>query len=158
MARLSVNGLQELLDQFTIINALPESVAKDMLNAGADVVVKAQREEIARQWTGPYSIGISAKSVKKGRVKWALDGGHIIFVSPQGTRKRGKSKVSNAEIAFLNEYGVSGAGRGRGHKRRTATKRTLPRPAMRAANEKSVEKVLAVESRVYHNFLDSINL
>lgn len=158
MARLSVNGLNDLLDDFTIWNNLPESVAKDMLNAGADVVVRAQRKEIAQQWSGPYSHGISAKCVKKGRVKWALDGGYIIFVHPEGTRKRGKTKISNAEIAFLNEYGVSGPGRGRGHKKRTDPKRTLPRPAIRTANEKSLEKVLSAGAKVYGKFLDSINL
>lgn len=158
MARLSVNGLNDLLDDFTIWNNLPESVAKDMLNAAADVVVRAQRKEIAQQWSGPYSTGISAKCVKKGRVKWAIDGGYIIYVFPQGTRKRGKTKISNAEIAFLNEYGVSGPGRGRGHKKRTDPKRTLPRPAIRTANAKSLEKVLSAGAKVYDKFLDSINL
>lgn len=158
MAKLSVNGLNDIMDDFTILTSLPESIANDMLNAGADVVVKAQREEIAKQWSGPYSTGISAKSVKKGRVKWAIGGGYIIYVFPHGTRRIGKKKIENAEIAFLNEYGVSGPGRGKSHKRRAEPKRTLPRPAIRTANQNSLEKVFEVGTKIYNQFLDSKNL
>ena len=107
-----------MADLETLI-AMPDSVAETILNAEADVIVTAQRSEIASRWRGPYSMGISAKSVKKGKVKKTNDG-HAVHVYPQGSRKRGKRSVRNAEIAFINEYHPPSGHRGRQRKGRKA--------------------------------------
>ncbi len=144
MAGMTVDGLDGLMDDLEALAALPDQVAEDMLNAGADVLVPAQRAEIESRWRGPWSEGISAKSVKKGKVKKGRSG-HSISVYPQGTRKRGDKQVRNAEIAFINEYGAPGQG-------------IAARPAINTANKKKEKEVVEAEEKVYHAYLDSKDL
>ena len=142
MGRLTVNGLDALADDFAALARLPESVIDGILDAEAEVITAAQREEIEKQWRGPHSLGISSKSIKKGKAKKDKDG-RSLSVYPQGTRKRGGQTTRNAEIAFINEYG----------------KRGQPaRPAIGTANKKKEEEAVAAGERVYNQFLDSRNL
>ena len=142
MAQLEVDGLNGLLEDLEALAGLPDSVADGILEAEADVIVQAQREEIGRQWKGPYSEGISAGAVKKGKVKEGR-AGRSITVSPQGSRKRGGKSVRNAEIAFINEYGAPGRG-------------IAARPAIAAANAE--EAAVEAGERVFNAYLDSKNL
>lgn len=144
MAQLEVNGLDGLLEDLEALAGLPDSVADGILEAEADVIVQAQREEIGRQWKGPYSEGISAGAVKKGKVKEG-QAGRSITVSPQGSRKRGGKSVRNAEIAFINEYGAPGRG-------------IAARPAIAAANAKAEEAAVEAGERVFNAYLESKNL
>lgn len=144
MAQLEVDGLNGLLEDLEALAGLPDSVADGILGAEADVIVQAQREEIGRQWKGPYSEGISAGAVKKGKVKEG-QAGRSITVSPQGSRKRGGKSVRNAEIAFINEYGAPGRG-------------IAARPAIAAANAKAEEAAVQAGERVFNAYLDSKNL
>lgn len=144
MGRLTVNGIDALSDDFAALARLPDSVIDGILNAEADVILPAQRAEIEKQWNGPknLSTGMSAKSIKKGKVKKDRDG-RSLSIYPKGTRKRGGQTTRNAEIAFINEYG----------------KRGQPaRPAIDAANKKKEEEAAAAGERVYNQFLDSRNL
>lgn len=144
MARLEVNGMDALLADYTELLQLPSEVVEGILNAEADVIVPAQRAEIQRRWKGPYSEGISAKSIKKTAVQIKKDG-HCIYIYPQGERKRGRKKVRNGEIAFINEYGVPGRG-------------IAPRPAIAAANAKAEKQAVEAGEKVYHTYLDSKKL
>ncbi|MBD5356514.1 MAG: hypothetical protein HDR88_06110 [Bacteroides sp.] len=144
MARMEVNGLDALIDDLAALAELPDSVVEGILNAEADVVVPAQRSEIENRWSGPYSMGISANSVKKGDVKKLPDGG-AIYIYPQGTRKRGGKSVRNAEIAFINEYGAPARG-------------IAARPAISTATAKSEEQAVEAGEKVYNAYLDSKNL
>lgn len=157
MARFEVNGIDSLCNDLASLAGLPDRVVDEILDAEADVIVRAQQKEIAHQWSGSYSAGISAKCIKKGKIKKVKDG-RTIYVSPAGKRKRGNTVVRNAEIAFLNEYGVSGAGRNKNHRKRTDPKRILPRPAIRTANVKAENAAIAAGEKVYHAYLDSKNL
>ena len=142
MGRLTVNGLDALSDDFAALARLPDKVIEGILEAEADVILPAQRAEIEKQWKGPHSLGISSKSVKKGKVKKDRDG-RSLTIYPQGTRKRGGRSTRNAEIAFINEYG----------------KRGQPaRPAIDAANKKKEKEAIDAGERVYNQFLDSRNL
>lgn len=144
MGRLTVNGLDALSDDFAALARLPDSVVEGILEAEADVILPAQRAEIEKQWNGPknLSTGMSAKSIKKGKVKKDRDG-RSLSIYPQGTRKRGGRTTRNAEIAFINEYG----------------KRGQPaRPAIDAANKKKEKEAIDAGERVYNQFLDSRNL
>lgn len=142
MGRLTVNGIDALSDDFAALARLPESVIDGILDAEAEVITRAQREEIEKQWRGPHSLGISAKSIKKGKAKKDRDG-RSLSVYPQGTRKRGGQTTRNAEIAFINEYG----------------KRGQPaRPAISTANMKKEKEATDAGERVYNQFLDSKNL
>ena len=144
MAQLEVDGLNGLLEDLEALAGLPDSVADGILESEADVIVQAQREEIGRLWKGPYSEGISAGAVKKGKVKEG-QAGRSITVSPQGSRKRGGKSVRNAEIAFINEYGAPGRG-------------IAARPAIAAANAKAEEAAVQAGERIFNAYLDSKNL
>lgn len=144
MADISVSGLDELMDDLAALVEMPDSVAEGILNAEADVIVPAQQEEIRNQWRGKYSEGISAKSIKKGKVKKG-PGEHVLSVYPKGTRKRGGKSVRNAVIAFFNEYGAPGRG-------------IAARPAISTATAKNEDKAVEAGERVYHAYLDSKNL
>lgn len=144
MGRLTVNGLDALSDDFAALARLPDSVVEGILEAEAGVILPAQRAEIEKQWNGPknLSTGMSAKSIKKGKVKKEKDG-RSLSIYPKGTRKRGGQTTRNAEIAFINEYG----------------KRGQPaRPAIDAANKKKEKEAIDAGERVYNQFLDSRNL
>jgi len=144
MARLAFDGLDSLMDDLDSLAHLPDRVVEDVLNAGADVLVPAQRAEISSRWRGRFSEGISAKSVKKSNVKKTKDGG-AVHIYPQGTRKRGKKRIRNAEVAFINEYGAPKRG-------------IAPRPAIAAANAKAEQAAADAGERVFNAYLDSKNL
>lgn len=144
MGRLTVNGIDALSDDFAALARLPDSVIDGILDAEAEVITAAQREEIEKQWRGPHSLGISSKSIKKGKAKKDKDG-RSLSVYPQGNRKRGGQTTRNAEIAFINEYGAPG-------------RHIAARPAIDAANKKKEEEAVAAGERVYNQFLDSRNL
>lgn len=146
MARMEVDKADFLIRDLEKLAKLPDKVIEDMLNAGADVLVPAQRAEIQRQWSGPHSMGISAKSIKKGKVKKTKNGlGRVISVYPQGTRKRNGKTIRNGEIAFINEYGAK-------------ERNIAPRHAIFTANKKAEEAAIDAAERVYHAYLDSKNL
>ena len=144
MGRLTVNGLDALTDDLAALARLPDSVIEGMLDAEADIIVTEQQHEVRSQWRGRYSEQISAKSIKKGKVKKAKDG-HYITISPQGTRKRHGRSTKNAEIAFINEYGAPG-------------RHIAARPAIDAANKKKESEAVDAGELVYNAYLDSKDL
>lgn len=139
MGRLTVSGLDGLIGDFGDLAKLPGFVTDDILDAEADVIEAAQREEAAKMWKGPYETGTTAQSIKKGKItKTAL--GKSITVAPKGVNSRG---TRNAEVAFVNEYG----------------KQNQPaRPAIRTANEKKEKEAVEAGEKVYHAYLDSKKL
>ena len=144
MGRLTVNGLDGLMDDLAALAALPDSVVEGILDAEADIIVAQQQHEVGSQWRGPYSEQLSAKSIKKGKVKKTKDGRYIT-ISPQGTRKRGGQSTRNAEIAFINEYGAPG-------------RHIAARPAIDTANKKKEGEAVDAGGRVYNAYLESRNL
>lgn len=144
MATFRITGVDALLDDLRTLECLPNEVVDDILNAQADVLVRAQRAEIQRQWNGPYSIRISARSIKKNN-KINRAGNPYIDVYPQGERKRAGKKTRNAEIAFLNEYGAP-------------DREIESRPALRDAIVKAGDRIMKAGEKVYHAYLDSKNL
>lgn len=140
MAEFSFSGLGDLMLDMQAIAELPEDVQDEMLNAQADVVVKAQQEQA--KVMGVEDTGLTLHSIKKGKVK-LKKGVRVIYVTPTGTRKRGKKRVRNAEIAFVNEFGKE---------------KQKARPFIRTANEKSAEATTQAAADVYDRFLKSKNL
>ncbi|MBQ2997256.1 MAG: HK97 gp10 family phage protein [Oscillibacter sp.] len=108
MAEFHFSGVDELELSLREIEELPEEVVDEMLEAQADVLIdEIQNRGEAYGVMAPGS-GKMLRSIKKGRPKRGKNGTRQIVVSPRGTRKRGKEgkKTSNAEIAFLNNYGT----------------------------------------------------
>ena len=143
MAEFSCNGLDDLMLSLQEIAEIPEEVQDEMLQAGAEVVAQAQREKIKAY--GIYD-GRSPKhvadSIKPGKVK-LKKGQRVIYVSPTGSRRRGKSATRNAEILFVNEYGK---------------RCQKARPAVRDANEACSEQMVNAQMAVYDKHLRSKDL
>ena len=140
MANISFHGLDELMLDMQAVAELPDEVIDEMLNAQADVVVEAQRGQARAM--GVEQTGLTVRSIKKGKVK-VKKGVRVIHITPTGTRKRGKKRVRNAEIAFVNECGK---------------KNQKARPFIRTANEKSAEATTQAGMAVYDRFMKSKNL
>lgn len=163
MMGFSVHGLDDLIKDFETIAETPEEVIDEMLNAQADVVVKAQKQTARTMLSGPYSQGIVADAIKKNpRVQYTRGGGKVLYINfagrvygagrPQGGIEKLKGKgrrkhiaVSEAgnriaEIAFINEFG----------------KTNQPaRPFILAANEESASEATKQAADVYDKFLKS---
>ena len=128
--------LEKVLDA---LGGIPDTVADEMLRAGAEVLRDAQEKSARRVLTGPYSTGATAKAIKVGKLKLDKNGVKAIAVGPQGTRPDGKRA---AEVAFVNEYGVP-------------DKHIAPRPFIRLANAQSEKAVEDAERAVLDRYLDS---
>lgn len=140
MAEFGVTGLDELMLSMQEIAQIPDDVVDDILNAQADVTVEAQKA--AGRQLGVEDTGITLQKLKKGRVK-LRKGQRVLYITPTGSRKRGKTRTRNAEIAFINEFGKKGQ---------------KARPFIKLGNEKSAEAATAAGFRVYDRWLKSKNL
>lgn len=143
MARVEFSGIDELSLSLKEVAELPDEVIDAMLDARADVVVAAQRQAAKRMLKGPYVTGETSRSIKKGKPK-LRDGHRVLYVTPTGSRKRGRAKaVRNAEIAFINEYG---------------TRKIPARNFIRTANESCADAATAAEFEVYSRYLEKKGL
>lgn len=142
MPKVEIDGLGELSLALKDLAELPDAVIDEMLNAQADIAAAGQREEAEKMIVGPYVTGTTAFSIKKGKIK-IKNGQRVIYVSPTGTRKRGKKSIRNAEIAFLNEYG---------------TKTIHARPFIRTANERTAPEQEKAALKIYDDYLKSKGL
>lgn len=115
MATLTYYGLDELVLSFEAIAELPDDVMKDMLNAGADVIIKEQTKNC------PVRTGRLRQSIVKkkpfvnqygGFIAITFDGIHHTNKSGGSRyRKRGSKNggaTRNGEVAFILEYGAPG--------------------------------------------------
>lgn len=108
MATFNVEGLDDLLLSLTEISQIPEDVQDEMLNGMADALVP----EIVERGRG-YGVELTGKmlkSISKGKAK-TLQGVRTISVKPRGYQTHGgkglkKQKISNEEVAFLQNYGT----------------------------------------------------
>lgn len=165
MAQLSFSGIDDLMLSLSDIAELPDAVADEMLEAEAQIVAEATREEAAKlgmyegydthnnerhtsltnQLPGQvrsYSTGELAKSVKVGKMK-IVKGVRQKSIYFAGSRKRGKTVTRNAEIAFLNEFGT-----------RTINQRNF----VLLANQKAGGRAEKAAEKVYDKFLRSKGL
>jgi len=143
MASLDIDGLTELMGSFEHLMDLPEDVQLDMLNAEADIVIEAQKQEIEN--VGLEDTGQLKRSIARtGKLQSnKTDGmGRYIDIYPQGTREDG---VRNAEVGFIHEFG--------------APNRHIPATGwMESANEKCATEAVAAAETVYNQYLEKINL
>ena len=143
MGSFKINGLDSLINDLSALAALPDSVAEDMLNAGADII-EAEQHKTAKSM-GVYDTGVTEGSIKKTKVKKTATV-KSIDIFPQGVNSDGNR---NAEVAFINEFGKSGK---HGKKGQPA------RPFIRTANEAAEERATEAEEKVYNDFLNGKNL
>lgn len=138
MGEFNTIGLEEVAERFGRMEAAADRAVPEMLQAGAEVVVKAQQQEAESMGIkgedGGFIQSIKATQVKEGA------GGKYVEVYPQGRAKHGndrkgdKSRVRYATIGFVNQYGTS---------------KTQARPYMTAANEKAHDEVTEAMFKVW---------
>lgn len=141
MAEFRAVGLDELALSLQEIAEIPEDVQDEMLRAQGNIVAQAQRESAQRY--GIQRTGTLIRSIKPGKVKLDKHGSRVLHVTPVGSRVRGGKKTTNAEIAFLNEYGTRGQ---------------RARPFMRDANERSAEAATQAAADIYYRWQESRGL
>ena len=129
MADFNVVGLDDVMKEMMSHQQAAEAAIPEMLNAGADILIKAQKSEV--QSMKLVDTGDMMKSIKGDKIKKDKDGNSYIDVYPKGKDRKG---VRNAEKAFIAEYGTS----------------KLPaRPWMRTANAKCSDEITEKEKEIW---------
>lgn len=138
MATFSCDGIDDLMLSMAEIAEIPSSVQDEMLNAQANIVMKAQRAK--GEAYGVHRTGVTLNSIKADKKVRRSGKGRHINVYPQGTNADGNR---NSEVAFINEFG----------------KRGQPaRPFISDANEACAAETTEAARRIYDNWLKSKNL
>lgn len=105
MARLEIQGMEDLQAAFDRISEIPASVTTKALTDMAAIAaaeIKLSGESMGVR--DPESSVHILDTIKAGKPKIAPEGGYA-DITFSGTRTRGRKRVRNAEIAFVNEYG-----------------------------------------------------
>lgn len=120
---------------------IPLSVLDRMLQAEADVVEPAVRENARRDLEGKYATGKTAESLRrKNPENRKSDGERMLALTFEGTRKdkHHTKGERSAAIAFLNEYGAKGR---------------AARPFIRTAMEKNEPKAVEAALKILDDWL-----
>ena len=127
MGDFTTVGLDEVAERFLQMDAAATKAVPLMLQAGAEVLVKAQQDEAAAM--GIKETAGFIQSIKATPVQGDETERHV-EIYPQGKAKHGndrkgdKSNVRYATIGFIAQYGTS---------------KIPARPYMTSANEKAHE-------------------
>lgn len=108
MARLEIQGMDELSEALRRIGEVPPEVKTRALGSMADIAAAGiKRSGEAMGVRDPESSVHVLDKISKSKAKITAEGGYqdITF---SGSRTRGATKTRNAEIAFVNEYGKRG--------------------------------------------------
>lgn len=108
MAKLEIDGFDDLNAAFARISEIPPETTTRALSEMADVAkskIKAQGEAMAVR--DPESTVHILDKITTTKPKLTGSGGYA-DVTFSGSRQRGNTKTRNAEIAFVNEYGKRG--------------------------------------------------
>ena len=128
MARFNVDGFDDVQKKLLRHNSAAQKAAPKMLEAGAKVLVRAQKA-VSRQ-IGVYDTGQFHDSIKPTKVK-TRDEEKYVEIYPQGVDDKG---VRNAEKGFIAEYGTS---------------RIQARPWMSTANAQAADEVHEAMRKVW---------
>lgn len=107
MAKFSANGFDELAAELKKLGQLGNGeLVEEMLNAGAEVVVREWKNGITKVVKGKRSTGALLDSVTSSdEVFQSSDGVPTIEIYPDGRDDKG---VRNIEKAYILHYGKSG--------------------------------------------------
>ena len=150
MAQIKTEGLDELMLSMKEAAELPDDVAEEMLQAAAGPVARTQKRNYQTAFSNhpDFETGKVARSIKISRMKRKRSGDErYVTIYPQGTHHtyaNGK-KATNAEVAFVHEYGADKKG-------------IAAKQIMRKSVEQSADEAIAAEFDVYDRFLSQHNL
>jgi len=132
MADFNVTGLDDVIKEMMYHQQAAEVAIPEMLNAGAEILINAQKDEIKSRKL--VDTGDMLNSIKGDKIKKDKDGNSYIDVYPKGKDRKG---VRNAEKGFIAEYGTS----------------KLPaRPWMRTANAKCGDEITTTEKEIWNKY------
>lgn len=155
MAEFRASGANDLMLSLKELEEIPDEVKYQMLDAGADVLIAAQKNSVRAK--GLVNTGRLAGSIKgtqkltKGREGYMQPS---VIVYPSGSyprearRNKGKGKpkpVRVAEVGFVQNFGAAKRG-------------IRPKAWMDSANEQAAGAMEAAEAAVYDKWLQSKNL
>lgn len=105
MARLEFEGFDDLDAALHRLGQPPDEIKTKALTGMAQVAAgKIKRQGEAMGVRDPESDEHILDKIKVNNPKLNADGG-ICTITFSGSRSRGRKRVRNAEIAFVNEYG-----------------------------------------------------
>ena len=139
MARMDINGLEEVERAFLLRGENAVKAVPLMLEAGAKVLITAQQKTAGELNITGRSRGALVKSIQADKVK-STGNAQYIEVYPHGTDKSHTRKgVANAEKGFVLEYGRSNM---------------AARPWMSTANEKCAADVIEAQLKEWEAVTD----
>lgn len=107
MAKFNTVGLEDVERQFFQMSQAAEKAVPAMLDAGAEVIVKAQQAQARRLNISGRSRGALVRSIQADKTKGSGNSRYK-EVYPHGIdRSHTKKGVRNAEKGFVLEYGRS---------------------------------------------------
>lgn len=105
MASFEFSGFDDLDDALHRLGQPPDEIKSQALTAMAQVAagkIKSQGEALGVR--DPESDVHILDTIKVNKPKLNENGG-VCTITFKGSRRRGRKRVRNAEIAFVNEYG-----------------------------------------------------
>ena len=108
MAKLDIQGFDDLNDAFGRVSSIPFEITAKALSAMGEVAAgKIRQSGESMGVRDPESQVHILDKIKANKPKETKDGGYA-EITFSGTRTRGRTRTRNAEIAFVNEYGKRG--------------------------------------------------
>nr|DAW28832.1 MAG TPA: hypothetical protein [Caudoviricetes sp.] len=161
MANFSVHGVDALIEDMLALEEIPDEVVDKMLKASADIALRAMQDSLKKLGlidTQQLFDSLTAvqKRNKQGKIYYLiyprgtrhdyLTVGKIRRVGIKGHRKSGQAiKMTNNDVGFVLEFGAP-----RRNKKAYQW--------MRTALEGCADEILAVQTRIYDEWLKSKNL
>lgn len=161
MARFAVHGLDALIEDMLALSEIPESVVDNMLKTSADIALRAMKQSIQSLGLVDTSQLLNSlvavqKRNKQGKIYYLIYprgtrkdmyvGAKLRRVGIKGRRKNGQAiKMTNNDVGFVLEFGAP-----RRNKKAYQW--------MRTALEGCADEVLAAQTRIYDEWLESKNL
>lgn len=161
MAKFTVHGIDALIEDMLALSEIPEDVVDKMLSASADIALRAMRASLeklglidTRQLID--SLVAVQKRNKQGKIYYLIYprgtrkdmyvAGRLRRVSIKGRRKSGQAiKMTNNDVGFVLEFGAP-------------RKNKKAYQWMRTALEGCADEILAVQTRIYDDWLKSKGL
>ena len=136
MARFNTEGIEEIAEQFMLGGAKASKAVPLMIDAGAEVLIKAQTQEASTLNISGRSKGALMQSIKATSKKSTATGMYC-DIYPHGVDKTHTRKgVRNADKAFVLEFGFRGYD---------------ANPWMSRAFEKSESAILTAQDKVWES-------
>lgn len=140
MARISLEGFDELDRMFSRLENIPFDVTAEALDAMAEVAEgKVRQAGRAMGVRDPESRVHILDKITHTKPKKTADGGYS-DVTFTGRRTRGNTTTRNAEIAFENEYGKQGQ---------------EPRPFIRQASEQGADDIAKPGEKIVGDWFEN---